>query len=69
VVIVSATVAAVFSGDADVQVAAVIGVEAGTILWAAWLGLALSIVTAVSAAIVALPEAWQPGSRATATPA
>lgn len=69
VVIVSATVAAVFSGDADVQVAAVIGVEAGTILWAAWLGLALSIVTAVSAAIVALPEAWEPGSRATTTPA
>ena len=69
VVIVSATVAAVFSGDADVRVAAVIGVQAGTILWAAWLGLALSVVTAVSAAIVALPEAWQPGSRATTTPA
>ena len=69
VVIVSATVAAVFSGDADVQVAAVIGVESGTILWAAWLGLALSIVTAVSAAIVALPEAWQPGRHATTTPA
>ncbi len=68
VVILSATVAAVFSGDADVQVA-VIGVEAGTILWAAWLGLAFSIVTAVSAAIVALPEAWQPGSRASTTPA
>lgn len=68
VVILSATVGAVFSGSADVQVA-VVGVESGTILWPAWLGLALSIVTAVSAAIVALPEAWQPGSRATATPA
>ena len=69
IVIVAATVAAVFSGDADVQVASVVGVESGTILWAAWLGLALSIVTAVSGAIVALPEAWQPGGRPTTTPA
>ena len=68
VVIFSATVAAVFSGDADVTVG-VVGVDNGTILWAAWLGLALSIVTAVSAAIVALPEAWQPGTRPTTTPA
>ena len=69
VVILSATVAGVFSGDADVQVAGVIGVESGTILWAAWLGLALAVVTAVSAASVALPEAWQPGRHATTTPA
>ena len=68
VVILSATVAGVFSGDADVQ-AGVVGVESGTILWAAWLGLALSIVTAVSAAVVALPEAWQPGTRPTTTTA
>jgi hypothetical protein len=68
VITVCATVAAVFSGTADVQVA-VVGVESGTILWPAWLGLVLSIVTAISAAIVALPEAWQPASRRTPTPA
>ena len=68
VVMLCATVAAVFSGNADVQVA-VVGIESGTILWAAWLGLALSIVTAVAAALEALSEAWQPGRRATPTPA
>lgn len=68
VVIISATVAAVFGGTADVQMPAV-GVEAGVILWPAWLGLALAVVIAVSSAIVALPEAWQPGRRPTPTPA
>ena len=68
VVILSATVAAVFSGSTDVQVG-VVGVETGTILWPAWLGLALAVVTAVSAAIVAIPEVWQPGKHPTASTA
>ena len=68
VVILSATVAAVFGGSAEVQVG-IVGVDTTTILWPAWLGLALAIVTAVSAAIVALPEAWQPGKHPTPTAA
>jgi hypothetical protein len=68
VAIVSATVAGVFSGGAQVEVATV-GVEANTILWPAWLGLALACVVAVSAAVVALPEAWQPTQRPTPSPA
>jgi hypothetical protein len=63
VVIVSATVAAVFSGDADVQVAASDrrwrpGRSSGR----PGSGSRSRSWTAVSAAIVALPEAWQPGS-------
>jgi hypothetical protein len=59
-----ATVAVVFSGSSGVQ-AGPVGVEAGTTLWPAWLALALSVVTLVGAALVAVPEAWQPGQRPT----
>jgi hypothetical protein len=68
VAIVSATVAGVFSGAAQVEVATV-GVEANTTLWPAWLGLALACVVAVSAAVVALPGAWQPNRRPSLTAA
>ena len=61
-VMVSATVAAVFSGESTVQVATV-GVELGTVLWPAWVGLVLAWVVEVSAVLVALPEPWQPGRR------
>ena len=61
---VCATVAAVFTGDSNVGVA-VVGVESGTILWPAWLGLVLACVAAVAAAVTALPEPWQPGRRHT----
>jgi hypothetical protein len=61
-VLVSATVAAVFSGESNVQVATV-GVESGTVLWPAWLGLVLAWVVEVAAALVALPEPWRPGRR------
>ena len=64
VVMVCATVAAVFSGSSEVQ-AGQVGVEAGTTLWPAWLALALSVVTLVGAALVALPEAWRPEQRPT----
>jgi hypothetical protein len=67
-VMLSAAVAAVFGGSADVQ-AGPVGVENSTILWPAWLGLVLAVVTAVSAALVALPEAWQPGEPLRTTPA
>lgn len=67
VTIVSATVAGVFSG-AQVEVATV-AVEANTILWPAWLGLGLACFVAVSASVVALPEAWQPTQRPTPSPA
>lgn len=59
---VSATVAAVFSGESSVQVAAV-GAESGKILWPAWLGLVLASVAEVAAVLVALPEPWHPGRR------
>jgi hypothetical protein len=68
VALLCATVPAVFSTGADVQVATV-AVETGTTLWPAWLGLVLACVAAVSAAVVAVPEAWQPGRRPTPTPA
>jgi hypothetical protein len=67
VVVVAATVAVVFPGS-EVQVG-VVGVEASTTLWPAWLGLALAVVTAFSAALVAVPEAWQPGKPLSTTPA
>ena len=44
-------------------------VTANEILWPAWVGLALAGVVAVSAAVVALPEAWQPDRRPSVTPA
>jgi hypothetical protein len=62
--LVCATVASVFSGSPEVQ-AGPVGVEAGTTLWPAWVALALSCATTVGAALVALPEAWQPGQRPT----
>ena len=68
VVIVSATVAAVFTGGAQIDVAGV-AVQTSAILWPGWVALALACVVAVSGAIVALPEAWQPDRRASATPA
>jgi hypothetical protein len=68
VAILSATVAAVFSGGANVEVAAV-AVETNTVLWPAWAGLALASIVAVSGAVVALPEAWQPARRPTPWPA
>lgn len=61
-VMVSATVAAVFSGESNVQVVTV-GVESGTVLWPAWVGLVLAWVVEVAAVLVALPEPWQPGHR------
>ncbi len=62
--LVCATVAAVFSGNPEVQ-AGPVGIEAGTTLWPAWVALALSYATAIAAGLVALPEAWQPGQRPT----
>jgi hypothetical protein len=61
-VLVSATVAAVFSGESNVQVGTV-GFESGTILWPAWVGLVLAWVVEVAAVLVALPQPWQPERR------
>jgi hypothetical protein len=68
VVMLSATVAAVFAGSADVQVGTV-GVVANEVLWPAWAGLALACVAACAAAVVALPAAWQPSRRPSPTAA
>ena len=68
VVMLCATVAAVYAGSADVQVGAA-GAEASEILWPAWAGLALACVAACAAAVVALPAAWQPSRRPSPTAA
>jgi hypothetical protein len=51
-----ATVAAVFTGDASVN-AGPVGVEVGSTLWPAWVGLALAGLTVLAALVAALPEA------------
>jgi hypothetical protein len=59
-----ATVAAVFTGDASVTAGAV-GVEVGTTLWPAWVGLVLAGVTVAAAFVGAVPEAEREAPHAT----
>jgi hypothetical protein len=59
-----ATVAAVFTGDASVSAGAV-GVEVGTTLWPAWVGLVLAAMMVVAAFVPTLPEAKAEARRAT----
>jgi hypothetical protein len=56
-------VLAVFSGDADVNVVGVTSVEADTVLWPAWLGLALAVVTSVAALLPVVLELSHPFPR------
>jgi hypothetical protein len=62
--LVCATVAAVFAGSPGIEVGPA-GIEAAATLWPAWVALGLSCVTAVAAALVALPEVWRPGKPTT----
>jgi hypothetical protein len=59
-----ATVAAVFTGDASVSAGAS-GVEVGTTLWPAWVGLVLAALMVVAALVPTLPEANAEATRAT----
>jgi hypothetical protein len=59
-----ATVAAIFTGDASVS-AAGLGVEVGSTLWPAWVGLVLAALMVVAALVPTLPEANAEPSEAT----
>jgi hypothetical protein len=59
-----ATVAAVFTGEASVDAGAA-GVEVGSRLWPAWVGLALAAVTLVAALAAILPQGEAEAPRAT----
>lgn len=61
-----ATVAAIFTGDASISAGAP-GVEVGTTLGPAWLGLALAGTTFVAALLTALPDGKVEARRPTLT--
>lgn len=53
------TVVAIFTGDVNIS-AGPVGIEVDTTLWPAWLGLFLSAVIVVAAAVDAAPEVSRP---------
>lgn len=59
------TVAAIFTGDASVSAGA-IGMEVGSTLWPAWVGLVLASIMVVAALVSALPEGEAEAPRAKA---
>ena len=65
----AATFLAVFSGDASVDVAGVVGVEVQSTLWPAWAGLVLGVIASVAALVPVVAELGQPSPRGLPGPA